>query len=147
MDARSSCIQEMKRDTMTILKKKKVKLANEDSNTRRNPNSNLGIYLTAVKLAQCRQVAANRREIKEAKNITAKKTATRKVHLQLKRYEDLYRCINSINILSLSTNDEDGFIQPIQQSANTIEDAFVHIGEKLAELPNQRRDTVARDMI
>ena len=66
-----------------ILKKKKVKMANEDANTRRNPNSTSGIYLTAVKVAQCRQVDVNRREMEEAKKITAKKTATRKVHLQL----------------------------------------------------------------
>ena len=48
---------------MMILKKKKVKLENEDNKTRRKSNSNSGIYLTAVKVAQCRQVAVNRREI------------------------------------------------------------------------------------
>ena len=53
----------MKRETMMILKKRKVKLANEDVNTGRNPDSTSGIYLTAVKLAQCRQVATNRREM------------------------------------------------------------------------------------
>ena len=47
----------MKRETMMILKKRKAKLANEDAITRRNPNSTSGIYLTAVKVAQCRQVA------------------------------------------------------------------------------------------
>ena len=98
-------------------------------------------------MAQCRQVAVNRREKEEAKKTTAKKTATRKVHLQLKRYEDFDRRINSMKILSLSTTDEERLIQPIQQSSNTIKDIFVHVGEKLAELPNQRRDTVARDMI
>ena len=99
-------LQEMKRETMMILKKRKVKLANEDANTRRNPNSTSGIYLTAVKVAQCRQVAANRREMEEAKNITAKKTSTRKVHLQLKRSEAFDRCINSMNSLSSSTTYE-----------------------------------------
>ena len=67
---------------------KKVKLVDEDANTRNNPNSTSGIYLTASKVAQYRQVAANRREIDEAKKITAKKTATRKILLQLKRSED-----------------------------------------------------------
>ena len=71
---------------MMILKKRKAKLANEEAITRRNPNSISGIYLTAVKVAQFRQVAANRRETEEAKKITAKKTATRNIHLQLKRY-------------------------------------------------------------
>ena len=66
---------------MMMLRKKKVKMANEDANTRRNPSSTLGVYLTAVKLAQCRQVAENRREMEEAKKITAKKTDTRKIHL------------------------------------------------------------------
>ena len=52
-----------------------------------------------------------------------------------------------MNSLSLSTTNEDRFIQIIQQPSNTIKDAFVHIGGELAELPNQRRDTVAREMI
>ena len=47
-------LQDMKRETMMILQQKKVKLANEDVNTRRNPNSTLGIYLTATKVSQCR---------------------------------------------------------------------------------------------
>ena len=96
---------------------------------------------------ECRQVAANRREMDEAKNITAKKTATRKILLQVKRSEAFDMCINSMNSLSSSTTDEDRLIQLIWQSPNTIKDAFVHIGGKLAELPNQRRDTVAREMI
>ena len=137
----------MNRETVMILKQKKVKLENEDANTRRNPDSTSGIYLTAVKVAQCRQVAKNRREKEEAKKVTAKKTATRKVHLQLKRSGAFDRCINSVNSLSSSTTDEERFIQLIQQSSNTIKGAFVHIGGKLAELPNQRRDTVAREMI
>ena len=40
-------LQEMKRETMMIHQQKKVKLANEDANTRRNPNSTSGIYLTS----------------------------------------------------------------------------------------------------
>ena len=54
-------LQEMKRETMMIHHQKKVKLADEDTNTRSNLNSTSGIYLTAAKVAQCRQVAANRR--------------------------------------------------------------------------------------
>ena len=130
-----------------ILQQKKVKLANDDANTRRNPNSTSGIYLTADKVAQCRQVAANRIAVDEAKKIKAKKTATRKIHLQLKISEDFDMCINSMNSLSLYTTYEYRLIQLIQQPSNTIKDAFLHIGGKLAELPNQRRDTVAREMI
>ena len=83
----------------------------------------------------------------EAKQITAKKIATKNIHLQLKISEAFDMCINSMNILSLSTTDEYRLIQLIQQPSNTIKDAFVHIGGRLAELPNQRRDTVAREMI
>ena len=85
---------------MMIHQQKKVKLGDEDANTRRNPNSTSGIYFTAAKVTQCRQVAANRREIDEAKKITEKKTATGKVLLQLKRYEAFDIFINSINSLS-----------------------------------------------
>ena len=56
-------------------------------------------------------------------------------------------CINSMNILPSSITNKDRFIQLIQQSSNTIKDSFVHIGRKLDELLNQRRDTVAREMI
>ena len=83
----------------------------------------------------------------EAKKITAKKIATRKIDIQLKRSEDFDMYINSMNSLSSSTTDEYRFIQIIQQSSSTIKDAFVHIGGNLAELPNQIRDTVAREMI
>ena len=89
----------------------------------------------------------NRREIDEGKKITTNKTSTRKILLQLKRSEDFDMCINSMNSLSSSTTYEDRLIQLLQKSPNTIKDAFVHIGGKLAELPNQRRDTVSREMI
>ena len=69
-------LQEMKRETIMIHHQKKVKLADEYANTRSNPNSTSGIYLTAAKVAQCIQVAANGREMDETKKITAKKTAT-----------------------------------------------------------------------
>ena len=98
---------------MMIIKQKKVKLENEDANTRRNLNSISGIYLTAVKVSQCRQVAVNRREMEEAKKITAKKTATRKVHLQLKISKAFDVCINSMNSLSSSNTNEYRFIQLI----------------------------------
>ena len=48
-------------------------------------------------------------------------------------------CIYSMNILYLSTTDEYRLIQRIQQTYNTIKDAFVHIGGRLAELPNQKK--------
>ena len=93
-----------------------------------NPNSTSGIYLTADKVENFIQVDTNRREMEEAKQITAKKTATRKFHLQLKIYEAFDMCINSMKSLSLSTTDEYGFIQLIQKSSNTIKDAFLYIG-------------------
>ena len=79
---------------MMIHQQKKVNLGDEEANTRINLDSTLGIYITAAKVAQCRQVAANRREMDEAKKITAKKTATRKVLLQVKRSEAFDMCIN-----------------------------------------------------
>ena len=72
---------------MMIHHQKKVKPEDEDANTSSNLNSTSGIYLTASKVVQCRQVAVNRREMDEAKKITAKKTATRKFLLQLNRSE------------------------------------------------------------
>ena len=83
----------------------------------------------------------------ETKKITSKKTATRNILLQIKRSEAFDMCINSMNSLASSTTDEDRLMQLIKQSPNTIKDAFVQIGGKLAELINQIMDTVSREMI
>ena len=45
-------LQETKRETMMIHQQKKVKLGDEDANTRININSTSGIYLTAAKVAK-----------------------------------------------------------------------------------------------
>ena len=47
---------------MMILKKKKTKMDNEYTTTKRNPDYTLGIYLTSIKVEQYRQVDDNRRE-------------------------------------------------------------------------------------
>ena len=52
-----------------------------------------------------------------------------------------------MNSISYFTTNEERLIQIIQQSSNTIKDAFGHIKGKLAKLPNQRRYIVARYMI
>ena len=57
---------------MMIRERKKVRLANEDTATRRDPNSNSVMYLTAVKVALCRQVAENRRGEGEGKKGNSK---------------------------------------------------------------------------
>ena len=61
-----------------ILKQKKVKLENKYIITRRNRDPTSVILLTAVKVAQCRQVDENRREKEEAKKETANNTFTKK---------------------------------------------------------------------
>ena len=85
---------------MIVLKKNKLKLTNEDTTNKRNHDLTSVIYLTAVKVTQCIKVYDNRREKKEAKKVTAKKTSTRKVHLQLKISEYFNTCVNSMNSLS-----------------------------------------------
>ena len=44
---------------MMVLNKNKEKLVKEDTTTRRNPDSASGIYLTAVKVEQFKQVDYN----------------------------------------------------------------------------------------
>ena len=96
---------------MMIHKQKKVKLANKETTNRRNPDWTLGIYFTAFKVAQYIHVAENRREKGEAKKVTEKKTATRKMHIRLNKHEAFDRCINSMKSLSLSTTNEERLIQ------------------------------------
>ena len=85
-----------------IPNKKKVRLVNDETSTRK-PDSGTVIYLTDAKVAQYRLVCENRREKEEKKKETAKKTATRILHLQQKRYEAFQKCQDSMTSLSLST--------------------------------------------
>ena len=55
-------LQDMNNEFMMVLNQKKIKLVNEDTTPRRNPDSTLVIYLTTVKVAQHRQVDENRIE-------------------------------------------------------------------------------------
>ena len=87
-----------------ILNQNKVILVNDETSIR-NPDSITGIYITADKVAQCRLVAENRREKEEAKKETAKKTATRKLHLQQKRSEAFQKCQDFMNSLSPSPTE------------------------------------------
>ena len=98
-------------------------------------------------MAQCRQVADNKRENIDERKVTENNTSTRKLHLQLKISEDFDMCIKSMNSLCSYTTNEERLIQLIQQSSNTIKNALVHIGGKLSELPNQRGDKVSREII
>ena len=83
---------------MMVLHQKKVKLVN-DVISRRDHDYSSVIYLTAVKLSQCRLVDENRIEKEEAKNKTAKKTATQKLHLQKKLCKDFQNFQESMNSL------------------------------------------------
>ena len=62
-------IEEMKKEHMKILNKKKVILENDvsDMTTRKNTDPNSGIYPTAVKLAQCIILAETRKTRKGQK--------------------------------------------------------------------------------
>ena len=59
-------IQDMKKEFMAIINKKRVRLLNDETYIR-NPDSSSGFYLTAAKVAQYRLVDKNRREKEEAK--------------------------------------------------------------------------------
>ena len=70
---------------MMLPKQNKLELVNEKTTNRRHPDSALGIYLVVSKVAQCRQVAKNKREKEEAKRETAKNETTRNIHIQVKQ--------------------------------------------------------------
>ena len=89
----------------------------------------------------------NRRETQEVKKETAKKTATRKLHLQQKRCEAFQKYQDFMNSLSLSPTKELLFINLINLSSTITKDTFAHIRGKLGGLPNQRRETVDIEMI
>ena len=73
--------QEIKKEYTMILHQKKVRLVNDET-YRRKPDPSSGIYLTAAKVVRYRLMSDNRIEKEEAKNKTAKKTSTPKMHLQ-----------------------------------------------------------------
>ena len=80
-------IQDMKKECMTIINQKKVRLVNDETSMR-NPDYSTVIYLTTAKVVQYRLVTDDKIEKEEAKKETAKKTATWKLHLQQKRGGD-----------------------------------------------------------
>ena len=131
---------------MMMLQQNKVN-SNNDVTTRKNPDSSPGIYLTAAKVAQYRLVAENKRDKEKAKKETAKKTAAQKLCLQQNRSEDFHKCQDSMYSLLLSTYKESMFIKLVNLSLNTLNDAFAHPGCNIGDLPNQRRETVAREII
>ena len=89
---------------MVILNQNKLRLVNEETSMR-NPDSSLGIYLTAAKVVQCRLLDENRKGKEEAKKETAKKTATRKFHLQQNRCEAFRKFQDSMNSLMPSPTE------------------------------------------
>ena len=89
-------LQEMNRETMMILKKRKVKLANEDANTRRNHNSTSGIYLTADKAHNVDKWLRIGEKWMRRKRSQQRRHPQKKIILQLKPYEDFYRLINYV---------------------------------------------------
>ena len=133
---------------MEILNQKKARLANYDNDisTRKNPNPTSGIYLTAAKLAQCIMVAENRREKEEVKKEIAEKKAICKVCLQQKQSKAFRKCQDCMDNIS-SPSEETVVITLIYLSAKTLKDIFVHLGGKLGVSPNQRRPTLAADII
>ena len=52
-----------------------------------------------------------------------------------------------MNSLSWSPTKESMFTNLVNLSSKTLNDYFSHIGGKLSELPNQRRETAAREII
>ena len=52
-----------------------------------------------------------------------------------------------MNSLLLSPTEESLFINLVNLSSNTIQDAFSHIIGKLGEIPNLKREAVSREMI
>ena len=80
---------------MAIFQKNKARLEN-DVATRKNPNSNLVIYLTTAKVAQFRLVAQNKRKKEEAKKVTANKTAAQNLCLQNNISEDFHKYKDSM---------------------------------------------------
>ena len=63
----------------------------EYSINRKNPNLDVGNYITAAKVAQCTAVSDNRRK-NNRKNETAKKIAAHNICIQQKLSEDFQQC-------------------------------------------------------
>ena len=129
-----------------MLQQNKMNL-NNDVTTRKNPDSSPGIYLTAAKVAQYRLVAENKRDKEKAKKETAKKTAAQKLCLQQKISEAFQKFQDSMYSLSLSPSKLSMFLELVNLTSNTPKDTYAHIGGKLDDLQNHRRETVSREII
>ena len=83
----------------------------------------------------------------EAKKETAKNTFIQKIHLQQKRCKAFRKFQDSMNSLLSSPTEELMFINLVNFSLTIIKDPYGHIRGKIGGIHNQRRETVAREII
>ena len=83
-------------------------------------------------------------KMEETKKLTSSKTATQNFHFQKKRSEAFQKFQDSMKSQLSSPIKDSMVINHVTLSSKNTKDAFAHIIGKLGELPNQRRERVAR---
>ena len=122
----------------------------EDDGWRPNLESSSYIYMTAVKESQYRIVAKNRREQYEVKN-TIRSDYIKRVACIIKwgsSYDNiLYAVANLLIITKTTENSAEYTLQAIiPLSYDTLKDYFSHMGGKISDLKNLKKQTVMLDI-
>ena len=123
------------------------KVPGENDSYRLDPESFSSIYLTTIIEVGCCAVAANRRKQGEAK----KNAAYKKAACVTKRgssFKKLFSPAANLPSNTITTKDHtDSVLQAILPlSTNTIIDASFHLGGKIGELPDFKKQTVAAEI-
>ena len=134
----------MKRQMMVRIKNTPV----ENYGCRLNPESSSGIYMTAVKEAQCHIVAKNRRKQDEVKEnlkwSNSVKRATRIIK-QVISYDNILSAVAKLLSATNTTEDSAGSILHaiIPLSSDNLNKDFIYMDRKISYFPNLKKRTVA----
>ena len=135
---------------MEMRKRRMVRMPNRDKTEegrRMNPDSSAGIYVTASVEAQCRLIAQNRKMIEETKykKVNALKRAA-PMNLRMTSFAKLVA--NLPNDIMASEDPCTPLLQVLFSfSADIIKDSYQHLGGKMGEFPDLKKQMVAQAIV
>ena len=142
----------MKAAEMEMRKRIMVRMPNrggEEEGRRMNPDSSAGVYVTASVEAQCRLISQNRKMKEEEKVKNTKVNALKRaacIHHRAALFAKLFT--NLPNDMMASDDNSTTLLQVLLSlSTDIIKDSYKHIGGKMGELPDLKKQTVAAAIV
>ena len=117
-----------------------------------NLDPSMDIYVTASVKSECHMISQNRNIQEEEKKIASKVNAFKKASLVTKHGRSFAKLLTSTFNLLRDTKTSEDPSNPLLQfllylSTDTIKEDFYHIGGNISELSNQKKRTVAEEIV